>query len=92
MTIVLRGGRVIDRSGERIADVGAGTGLYLALFAELVGEDGHVFALDISPVFVEHLRARARAMLAPFHSIGDSGNIGEFHRWNSHSMEFHRWH
>lgn len=48
--------------GERVADVGAGTGLYLDLFAASVGERGRVLALDISPVFVEHLRARVRAM------------------------------
>jgi ubiquinone/menaquinone biosynthesis C-methylase UbiE len=45
--------------GMRIADVGAGTGLFEPLFATLVGPAGRVFALDISPEFVEHLKRRA---------------------------------
>jgi len=45
--------------GMRIADVGAGTGLFEPLFSTRVGPTGRVFALDISPEFVEHLRQRA---------------------------------
>lgn len=41
--------------GDRIADVGAGTGLYTRLFADAVGEAGWVYAVDISPVFIEHI-------------------------------------
>jgi len=45
-------------SGSRIADIGAGTGFFSALFAEKVGSDGTVFAVEISPKFLEHLRER----------------------------------
>ncbi|HET6163920.1 MAG TPA: methyltransferase domain-containing protein [Planctomycetota bacterium] len=45
--------------GMRIADVGAGTGLFEPLFSTRVGPTGRVFALEISPEFVEHLRQRA---------------------------------
>ncbi len=45
--------------GMRIADVGAGTGLFEPIFSTLVGPAGRVFALDISPEFVEHLQRRA---------------------------------
>jgi SAM-dependent methyltransferase len=45
--------------GMRVADVGAGTGLFLEPFAAAVGDDGRVVAVDISPVFVEHLKRRA---------------------------------
>jgi ubiquinone/menaquinone biosynthesis C-methylase UbiE len=45
--------------GLRIADVGAGTGLFEPLFSTRVGPTGRVFALEISPEFVEHLRQRA---------------------------------
>ncbi|MFT4649493.1 MAG: ubiquinone/menaquinone biosynthesis C-methylase UbiE [Glaciecola sp.] len=46
------------QSGDRIADVGAGTGLYLVPFSEVVGESGVVYAADISPRFIEHLTQR----------------------------------
>lgn len=44
--------------GDRIADVGAGTGLFIAPFSEAVGPDGRVLAVEISPKFVEHLQGR----------------------------------
>jgi len=45
--------------GMRIADLGAGTGLFEPIFSTRIGPTGRVFALDISPEFVEHLRQRA---------------------------------
>jgi SAM-dependent methyltransferase len=45
-------------TGSRIADIGAGTGFFTALFAEEVGDDGTVYAVEISPKFLEHLRER----------------------------------
>lgn len=47
------------KPGVRIADVGAGTGLFTALFAQQVGMEGQVYAVDLAPKFVEHLRDRA---------------------------------
>lgn len=49
------------RPGEAVADVGAGTGLFTLPIAEAVGPGGLVYAVDIAPAFVEHLRARAAA-------------------------------
>jgi predicted methyltransferase len=46
------------KSGDRIADVGAGTGLYMVPFSEVVGESGAVYAADIAPRFIEHLTQR----------------------------------
>ncbi|GJQ57529.1 MAG: methyltransferase domain-containing protein [Candidatus Scalindua sp. AMX11] len=43
------------KPGERIADVGAGTGYYSLLMADAVGDIGWVYAVEISPRFVEHL-------------------------------------
>ncbi|MBK7405319.1 MAG: methyltransferase domain-containing protein [Phycisphaerales bacterium] len=47
------------RPGHRVADIGAGTGLFLEPFADAVGATGRLYELDISPKFVEHIRQRA---------------------------------
>jgi predicted methyltransferase len=43
-------------SGMVVADVGAGTGLFTRLFAAEVGPKGKVYAVDIAPAFIEHIR------------------------------------
>lgn len=50
------------KEGDVIADVGAGTGLYTLLFAESVGPAGHVFAVDIEPLFLDLINQRAEDM------------------------------
>lgn len=47
------------KPGMAVADVGAGTGLYMAAFSAAVGPQGTVYAIDIAPNFVKHLRQRA---------------------------------
>lgn len=47
--------------GDAVADVGAGTGLFVSLFAERVGPGGRVYAVEIAPRFLDHLRERARS-------------------------------
>lgn len=47
--------------GQAVADVGAGTGAYLAPLARAVGPDGQLFAVDIAPAFIVHMVARAKS-------------------------------
>lgn len=45
--------------GESVLDIGAGTGRLAAYVAELVGDSGHVVAIDPLPLRVDLARARA---------------------------------
>lgn len=45
------------KPGMRIADVGAGSGFYTRLFSRAVGPTGWVYAVDISPKFLQHISA-----------------------------------
>jgi len=44
--------------GMAVADVGAGTGLFIGPFAQAVGTTGKVYAVDISPRLVEYMQER----------------------------------
>jgi ubiquinone/menaquinone biosynthesis C-methylase UbiE len=46
--------------GMNVADVGAGTGLYMSPLSKSIGKEGTMFAIDIAPKFVDFLRKRAR--------------------------------
>lgn len=46
--------------GNIVADIGAGTGLYARLFADAVGRDGGVFAVDINPRWLEHISKKSQ--------------------------------
>lgn len=43
------------REGMQVADIGAGTGLFTRLFSHKVGPRGTVYAVDISPTFIENI-------------------------------------
>jgi len=57
--------RIVEVSGVKagwtVADIGAGTGLFTMLFADAVGDEGKVFAVEIAEPFVANLRKRAAA-------------------------------
>jgi len=46
--------------GMTVADIGAGTGLFLPDFDRAVGPEGRVYAVEIAPKFLAHLRERAQ--------------------------------
>jgi SAM-dependent methyltransferase len=46
--------------GERVADIGAGSGYFARRISRAVGPEGIVWAIDIRPVILEVLRERAR--------------------------------
>jgi ubiquinone/menaquinone biosynthesis C-methylase UbiE len=47
------------RPGLIVADIGAGTGPFIGPLSRGVGESGKLYAVDIVPSFLDHLRARA---------------------------------
>lgn len=52
---------LVFRPGERVADIGAGTGYFTFPIAEAVGPTGVVWALDIAPEMIEALEFRTKA-------------------------------
>jgi ubiquinone/menaquinone biosynthesis C-methylase UbiE len=48
------------KPGHVVADVGAGTGLFTRLFAQEVQDHGTVYAVDITPKFLDHIAASAQ--------------------------------
>lgn len=53
--------------GDRVADIGTGTGLFVEPFSEAVGQDGWVYALDIAPKFLE--RVEKLAEIKSLHNV-----------------------
>ncbi|MGE3818799.1 MAG: class I SAM-dependent methyltransferase [Isosphaeraceae bacterium] len=50
------------KPGMRVADVGAGTGLFTRLLAEKVGTAGKVHAVDISESFLKHIAEESKKL------------------------------
>jgi SAM-dependent methyltransferase len=48
------------RAGQRVADIGAGSGYYVARLAPLLGPTGRVYATDVVPRYLAALRERVR--------------------------------
>ena len=50
------------KPGMTVADVGAGTGLFTRLMADVVGEGGTVYAVDISQKLLDYIRTSAEKL------------------------------
>jgi ubiquinone/menaquinone biosynthesis C-methylase UbiE len=48
------------RQGEVVADIGSGSGYFTLRFARAVGDEGRVYAVDVSPDMIRHLNRRLR--------------------------------
>lgn len=49
------------KPGMTVADIGAGTGVFVEPFARAIGPQGKLYAIDIAPKFIAHLTQRATA-------------------------------
>jgi protein-L-isoaspartate(D-aspartate) O-methyltransferase len=63
------------KRGQRILQVGAGTGYYTAILAEIAGPEGRVTAVE----YDETLAARARASLGPWPQVEAVHGDGRIH-------------
>jgi len=48
------------KPGDKVADVGAGSGYFTLLFAKAVGPQGKVYAIDVAPEMLDYIRQRAQ--------------------------------
>lgn len=48
------------KPGQSIADIGSGGGYFSLRFAEMVGNDGRVYAIDTKPEFLEYVKNSAK--------------------------------
>jgi len=53
-------GAMALKPGQRVADIGSGGGYFSLRFAEVVGEEGRVYAVDTNPDFLEFIKDSAR--------------------------------
>jgi ubiquinone/menaquinone biosynthesis C-methylase UbiE len=63
------------RPGDRILDVGCGTGFFVRLLAEAVGPKGEVVGVDAAPEMVAHAAARSRSLANCRFEVGSAGAL-----------------
>jgi arsenite methyltransferase len=52
------------KSGEIVADIGAGSGYFTFRLAQHVGDKGKIYAVDVSPDMILHINRRVRELKA----------------------------
>ncbi len=69
---------VLDvQPGQTIADIGCGRGWLSVAIAQVVGETGRVYAVEINARWVDAMRERRIANIVPIHSDADDVKIPE---------------
>jgi ubiquinone/menaquinone biosynthesis C-methylase UbiE len=67
------------KPGMAVADIGAGTGLFTRLFADRVGPEGKVYAVDIAVPFLKHIATeaakRGQSQIQTIEGSQDSTNL-----------------
>ena len=44
------------KPGAAVLEIGAGTGFWTETLAQIVGEEGHIYAVDVEPIMLDELR------------------------------------
>ncbi len=64
--------RAKPKTGERVIDIGCGSGATTVAFAEKVGPSGHVFGVDVSGPMLERARQRVTPGLSLEYALADA--------------------
>jgi arsenite methyltransferase len=72
---------------QKVADVGSGGGYFALRFAESVGAEGRVFALDTNPKFLEFIKnsAKEKGLTNVEITFGTEWNTSG--NWRTHSKQ-----
>ena len=63
------------RNGDRVLDVGCGTGYFVRMLAEQVGSQGSVVGVDAAPEMVAHAASRSRLAANVTFEVGSAGAL-----------------
>jgi ubiquinone/menaquinone biosynthesis C-methylase UbiE len=63
------------RPGDRVLDVGCGTGYFVRMLAEIVGAHGSVVGVDAAPEMVAYAASRSRSAANVTFEVGSAGAL-----------------
>ena len=63
------------RTGDRILDVGCGTGYFVRMLAEIAGPPGSVVGVDAAPEMIAHASSRSRSAANVSFEVGSAGAL-----------------